>query len=311
MKWFKRILVALLLLVVIGLGFAGNYFYDYAFVPGQKEFLDEESKEDSGKVDPAKDWFTGETRTEWHITSEDDLKLRGIYVPAAKDTHKTAIIAHGYMGDAESMFQYAHMYHELGYNVLVPDARGHGKSEGDYIGFGWPERQDYLLWIDDVLKQNGNDEEITLYGISMGAATVMFTSGEKLPKNVVSIVEDCGYSSIEGELIYQYHQLFDLPTFPIMPVTNLVTRLRAGYFFTEGDVTKQLAKNKTPMFFIHGKTDTFVPFTMLEDVYEATDVPKEKWEVADAKHAKSYSKDPALYKEKVAAFLAKHSERTK
>src|SRR5699024_6839140 len=112
-----------------------------------------------------------------------------------------AIIAHGYMGDAESMYQFADMYHRLGYNVLVPDARGHGKSQGDYIGFGWPERKDYVKWIHEVLSQNGSKENIILHGVSMGAATVMMTSGEKLPTNVKAIIEDCGYSSIQAELI--------------------------------------------------------------------------------------------------------------
>lgn len=306
MKKVIIVIIFLLLILVGGLAFAGNYFYQYAFVPSQKDFLAEEPPADSGKVDPAKDWFTGATRSEWQLTSEDGLKLRGIYVPASQNKGKTAIIAHGYMSNAEAMYQFAHMYHDLGYNVLVPDARGHGKSEGDYIGFGWPERRDYLKWIDKVLTENGDDEEITLYGISMGAATVMFTSGEKLPHNVVSIVEDCGYDSIENELIYQYKQLFDLPTFPLLPVTNLVTRLRAGFWFTEGDVKAQLAKNKLPMLFIHGSADTFVPFDMLDKVYEATNGPKEKWVVNGAEHAKSYSQDPAAYQGRVADFLIEY-----
>ena len=97
-----------------------------------------------------------------------ELKLSAIYLPRT-DSHKTAIVAHGYMGNAETMANYAKMFHDLGYNVLVPDARGHGKSEGDYIGFGWHERKDYVKWIDQVLETNGQSEEIVLYGISMGA----------------------------------------------------------------------------------------------------------------------------------------------
>lgn len=77
----------------------------------------------------------------------------------------------------------------------MPDARGHGRSEGDYIGFGWDERKDYLQWIDRVIK-NDPASEIVLHGVSMGGATVMMTSGEKLPENVKAFIEDCGYSSV-------------------------------------------------------------------------------------------------------------------
>ncbi len=311
MKKFWITFGLILLVVLGGLAFAGNYFYNYAFVPSEKDFLANDTPADTTDEKPttqALAWFKGKERENWHIKSQDNLKLRGIYLPAQKESHKTAIIAHGYMGDAESMYQFADMYHQLGYNVLVPDARGHGQSEGNYIGFGWPERKDYLRWIDKVLKKNPQ-EEIVLHGVSMGAATVMMTSGEKLPDNVVSIIEDCGYSSIQDELIYQYHQLFDLPTFPIIQVTNLVTRLRAGFFFTDGDVTKQLAKNKTPILFIHGSADKFVPFEMLDKVYNATDAPKEKWVVEGAAHAQSFNQNPSLYQEKVKSFLSQHEFR--
>lgn len=114
----------------------------------------------------------------------------------------------------------------------MPDARGHGKSEGDYIGFGWDERKDYLQWINRIIKKDPQSE-IVLHGVSMGAATVMMTSGEKLPDNVKAFVEDCGYSSVKGELGYQLKEMFNLPAFPLIPVTSLVTKVRAGYFLVK------------------------------------------------------------------------------
>ena len=82
-------------------------------------------------------------------------------------------------------------------------------------------------------QKNGPEETITLYGISMGAATVMMTSGEDLPKNVTSIIEDCGYTNVNEELGYQLDQLFGLPAFPLTasaspkkyPARIFVTRL--------------------------------------------------------------------------------------
>lgn len=141
----------------------------------------------------------------------------------------------------------------------------------------------------------------------MGAATVMMTAGEPLPKNVVSIVEDCGYASVNEELTYQLKELFGLPAFPLIPVTSLVTKVRANYFFGEADVVKQLHKNQLPILFIHGDADTFVPFHMLDEVYEATNGPKEKWVVPGAEHAKSYAVDPEQYRQKVKAFLEKYN----
>ncbi|KAF1296606.1 alpha/beta hydrolase [Enterococcus sp. JM4C] len=309
MKRWVKILIGVLAVVIVGLVFAGNYFYNYAVVPSEKDFLAGDTAGTDKERTPSQEstWFTDENnRTLWEMDSTDGLKLSAIYLPAESKTNKTAILAHGYMGTAETMATFAKLYHDLGYNVLAPDARGHGKSQGDYIGFGWPERKDYLQWIDRVLTENGEDEEITLFGISMGGATVMMTSGEDLPKNVKAIVEDCGYASVTGELSYQLKELFNLPSFPLIPVTSVVTKVRAGYFFGEADAIKQLKNNKTPMLFIHGDGDTFVPYTMLDEVYEATDVEKEKYVVPGAEHAKAYDTDPAKYKEVVKNFLEKY-----
>ncbi|BAO06821.1 alpha/beta hydrolase [Enterococcus mundtii] len=308
MKLWIKILIGVTLLVTVVLVFAGNYFYNYAVVPSEKDFLegDTPGTTKTNEESSAQSWFANpDNRKEWQQISTDGLKLSAIYLPAT-DSHKTAIVAHGYMGNAETMANYAKMFHDLGYNVLVPDARGHGKSEGDYIGFGWHERKDYVKWIDQVLETNGQSEEIVLYGISMGAATVMMTSGESLPTNVKAIIEDCGYSSVNEELAYQLNELFSLPPFPLIQVTSLMTKIRAGYFFGEADAIKQLEKNQLPMLFIHGDADTFVPYEMLDKVYQATNGPKEKYIVPGAEHAKAYSIDPENYQKTVSSFLEKY-----
>ncbi|MFC0277719.1 alpha/beta hydrolase [Enterococcus devriesei] len=298
-----KIILGIILLLVIALIAAGNYFYSYAVVPTEKDFLSDSSEKKSAELVAAEDWFNDKNnRSEWQLQSKDGLKLSAYYLPAQKDQHKTAIIAHGYMGQASDMPQYAKIYHDLGYNVLMPDARGHGKSEGDYIGFGWPERKDYLQWIDRIVKGD-SQSEIVLHGVSMGAATVMMTSGEKLPENVKAFVEDCGYSSAKDELSYQLKDMFNLPAFPLIPVTSLITKIRAGYFFGEANAVKQLHNNTKPMLFIHGDKDAFVPFSMLDTVYEANKGPKEKYVVHGAKHAEALSTDPAMYQEKVTEFL--------
>ncbi|MBL1228594.1 alpha/beta hydrolase [Enterococcus sp. BWB1-3] len=304
---WKKLIIITIIMGIIALAGAGFYFYQYAVVPSKKNFIKDDTPGTDEIGSPEKTWFKEEANREyWNITSNDGLKLQAIYLPAKEKTTKNAILAHGYMGNAETMGKFAKMYYDWGYNVLVPDARGHGKSEGHYIGFGWPERKDYLQWIDKVIAANGADSQLALYGISMGGATVMMTSGEKLPKNVKAIVEDCGYTSAKDELTYQLKEMYNLPGFPLIEVTSGITKIRAGYFLGEASSVKQLKKNKTPIMFIHGTKDDFVPYSMLDQVYDATDAPKEKYVVEGAKHATAMSTDSETYKRRVSNFLEQY-----
>jgi len=104
------------------------------------------------------DWFNKHTYEEVGIISDDGLKLKGYYLNAKIPTSKTVILAHGYSSQGIFMGSYAKLYNEeLGYNVLLPDDRGHGDSEGNYTGFGWLDRKDYLKWIDFVINKLGPD----------------------------------------------------------------------------------------------------------------------------------------------------------
>lgn len=188
----------------------------------------------------------------------------------------------------------------------MPDDRGHGGSEGDYIGFGWPDRKDYLLWIRKIIEAVGESAQIVLHGISMGGATVMMISGEKLPEQVKVIVEDCGYTSVYDQLLYQLKRIYKLPAFPILPATSLLTRMKAGYHFNEASALKQLDKNKLPTLFIHGSEDTFVPTEMVWRLYEACKTEKEIYIAEGAGHGMAYSTDKAAYEQKVSDFVGRY-----
>lgn len=176
------------------------------------------------------------------------LKQDAWYVPAETATNKTVIVVHGFTNDKEDMKPYAWMFHELGYNVLMPDNMSHGDSEGQIIGYGWNDRLNVIKWAEMLVEQN-SDSEITLFGVSMGGATVMMASGEEtLPKQVVNIVEDCGYSSVWDELKYQAKAMYNLPAFPILYEVSAVSKVRAGFSYGQASCVKQLKTIRAQFF---------------------------------------------------------------
>lgn len=134
----------------------------------------------------------------------------------------------------------------------------------------------------------------------------MMTSGEELPSNVKVIIEDCGYSTVIDEFTYQLNDLFHLPKFPVMHAANTVTKLRAGYDLEEASAVKQVAKSKTPMLFIHGDADTFVPYEMLDEVYNAAKVEKEKLIVPGAGHGEAEKVDSNKYWNTIWEFVGRY-----
>ncbi len=253
------------------------------------------------------DWFNENTYEEVSITSVDGLTLKGYYLDAKVPTSKTVILAHGYSSKGTYMGSYAKLYYEeFGYNILLPDDRGHGNSEGNFTGFGWIDRIDYLKWIDFVINRLGQDSQIVLHGVSMGGATVLMTSGENIPDNIKAIISDCSYTSVKDELEYQLKKLFNLPAFPLLTTTSIITKLRAGYFFGEASALEQVNKTEIPILFIHGDEDDFVPFHMVFQLYEACNSEKDLLVIPAAGHGTAYETDPFCYMDKVSEFLGKY-----
>lgn len=249
-------------------------------------------------------FFDNARKEEISIRSEEGLRLQG-YIIHKQDT-RFVILLHGYTQDARGIAGPASWFWEKGYSVLLPDARGHGRSEGDYFGMGWKERRDVLLWVEE-LNRRYHTPQIVLYGISMGGATVMMATGEPLPSNVVAAVEDCGYTSVWDEFAYQMKTRVHLPSFPYLYLADRIARRRAGYGFREASAVSQVAKSKTPTLFIHGDADDFVPYEFLRQVYDAAACEKEMLTVPGAPHGLSAPTNPELYWSRVSAFLEKHT----
>ena len=205
------------------------------------------------------EWIQSQSLEDIVINSYDGLKLHAYYLPA-NAAKRTMLLMHGFRGNAFRDFSAAlKYYHEHGCNLLMPDQRAHGKSEGRFICYGIKERFDCKCWC-EYISSKMPSIPVYLDGISMGASTVLMASGLKLPKNVKGIIADCGFTSPRDIFSYVLKKTFHLPGFLLLPVFSLLCRVIAGFGTTEADTISALNVNKLPVLFAHGQQDTFVPY---------------------------------------------------
>ena len=304
MKRFKKITISifiiLLTLFIGGSSLVGVLFYNLALNANYSKDIIYAEYNDKNLNDAQK-WLEEKSNySDKYIESYDKLQLHSYVV--SQNSNKWAIVVHGYGGSGKLMSDKSKYFYDMGYNVLIPDLRGHGKSEGDYIGMGWKDRLDIISWINFIINENPN-AEIVLHGTSMGAATVLMTSGENLPSNVKAIVADCAYTSAWDEFSYQLETYLKVPSYYILNVTNMVTKLKAGYSLKEASALESVKKATVPILFIHGDKDKFVPYSMMDKLYDATNSPKEKLTIEGGEHANSDLVSPFLYWLTVEDFL--------
>lgn len=248
-------------------------------------------------------------RRDTFITAPDGARLHAVYVRASQPTRHTAVLVHGYTDCHIDMMHLGRMYHrDLHMNILLPDLRYAGKSEGTHIQMGWLDRLDVKQWIRSVPQLFGDSTEVVVHGVSMGAATTMMVSGDHdVPPYVQAYVEDCGYTSVDEQFSKELKERFFLPRIPFIPLASVLCNFRYGWKFEEASPLHQVAQCTRPMLFIHGTADAFVPTRMVYPLYAAHPGPKALWLTTGTEHAKSYYDYPQEYTQRVSNFLKQHT----
>lgn len=269
---------------------------------------------------PESKWFKNlHNKSERYITVFDaptnkNIKLHAYYID--NKSNKTVILQHGYRGNPMTLCREAKFFSDEGYNVLLPDARSEGKSEGKYITFGYYEKNDINRWINQELQKKPN-QDIILFGQSMGAATVMMSQGNILNKNVKAIIEDCGYANMDEELKsvmnilikrlkYIYPRIKDWNKFEnktIEILNNKYIKPKLKFDLKNISPIDSVHQSNIPKLFIHGSSDWLIPQIEEDELYNASSGYKEKLIVNGAEHAENFGKGGEVYKSKVKKFL--------
>ena len=306
------IIAALLIIIVLGIVYA---VYRIAF------YSPRGNQNDIHNLPPGEQYNREADRTwamvnelavvpyeEVSIVSHDGLRLKGMYYHT-NDGAPLDIGFHGYRSTAVRDFcGGAIMSMEEGHNVLLVKQRGCCDSEGHTITFGVKEQQDCLSWINYAIERFGKETQIALYGISMGAATVLCASGLELPDNVKGVIADSPFST-PIDIIETVAVDMGIPRIVIKPLASAAARIFGGFDIYGASAVEAVKKAKVPILIIHGEDDRFVPCEMGRAIHRACPDGAELVTFPDAGHAISYLADEPRYRSIINGFWEKVYEK--
>lgn len=306
MKIIAWILIGIICLILVALLYyliAGAIIFHFSL--GRKELKNRVKKNnlknnlEKYKIDLC--WWDNLPFKKVSVLSFDNLKLVGHYLDLKSD--RTVILVHGYSANYKEMQQYAKFFHQKNFNILCVENRGHGESEGAFVGMGWTDRKDLMNWIDFLNKESSS--KIVVMGISMGASAVCCLSGEKLPSNVVGLIADSPFDNAEREIKYILRKAGIFKNILVKHLRSYAKRIH-GFDLAEADMIKCVKKTKTPILYIHGKLDTYVLPENSINLYNSTsEFLREIVLVDEAGHVMSYPVLGNLYECKINNFFKK------
>ncbi len=255
------------------------------------------------------EWLSGKA-TDKYIENSENSKLHALELKNYDTSHSYIIVCHPMTSNAEDMAVYAYHFYDLGFNVILPDARGYGESEYKKLNLGWLDRNDVLLWAEEIVK-NDSKATIFLFGVGMGGSTVLMASSLQLPANVKGIISDSAYADVHLAFKENIKDIYGLPSFPVVNMASLYVKLTEGWSFKEADAIEQVKNSKVPILFIHGGEDEVVPVSQSNDLYEACSAKgSDHLLISGATHAKTLETNTEKYWTNVDLFILDNIENT-
>lgn len=236
--------------------------------------------------------------------------LSGTYIFNPKPTNNTVILVHGIASDRWQSMKFSDMYLDMGFNVLAYDSRKHGSSGGNDITLGFFEKTD----LDNIVKWvkwvNPN-AIIGVHGESLGAITALLQAYlDQKKKDVDFYVVDCPYSDLREllniKLTGDYRPNFQASGAFILFYANIVALKKSNFSLNAVSPITVISDITTPIMFIHGSNDTFIPASMSLELYLRNKGPKGIYISPGAGHAMSYLTNKQEYTDKVEQFLTEN-----
>lgn len=230
-----------------------------------------------------RDWFINSKVAKASIKSLDGYVLNGEVIENHEAGRQYVILVHGYNVESHSLLEQAYHFDRMGYNVLIYDQRGFGASKSTNTTLGWQEQFDLIKWI-EYLVLRVNEVKIALYGVSMGATSILMALGNELDKHVKVAISDSAYAKLKDMV---EEEADDLKTFMpfVMPGLKFLTKQELNFNIDDVDVFKLIDKAKLPILIIHSQNDDVINYEYGVDIYNEYPAYKEFYLIDDCKHA--------------------------
>lgn len=242
-------------------------------------------------------WLEENMPEEGYITADDgETELYCRFYDNGSDT--TVVLLHAYYKDGDAVAVFAPFWSEKGYNLLIPDLRGHGDS-GGFTSLGYYEPDDLAAVIDASCP----GDRLILHGQGLGAATaLMFSLSDGYEIDL--IVAESSFTDLDSFAEYQIKRQFSLPSFPIMLALKQVVNSRMGFQISEIHPHNIVQVVDTPCLFVTGADAEFVPAYMSEELYEGSAAGEKKLlSVSGAGYLMAWAVDRQGYEDAIEEML--------
>jgi alpha-beta hydrolase superfamily lysophospholipase len=232
------------------------------------------------------------------FTTQNNLKLEAWYLPAAT-AKGTIALFHGHGSKKSSLLPEAALFRKLGYNTLLLDFRAHGSSEGNTCTIGYKETEDVKL-VYDYLKVRG-EKNIVLYGVSLGASTIMKAVNDYSlkPSQIILEMPFASLSkAVEGRL-----KIMKLPEEPLATMLTFWGGISQGFWAFNLKPSEYAKKIKCPVLLQWGKNDPRVSEAETQLIYSNINTTKKLVIYQNSGHESLYKKEPLKWATEITAFL--------
>lgn len=194
------------------------------------------------------------------VRSDDGTALAGRMIPGTKRLRPWVLMLHDFGGSWRDSLAFSRIYAAHDCNIMLVDMRAHGESEGEWTGSGWLDRRDVIAWCSWIIARTGEETQIIIHGIGMGATAALFAAEEKdFPIQVRAIVSDSAYTDTWNATALRFGKGFAKPQ-PMLDLYRIILKKsKGGYDLGTGNILPSMQSISTPLFIMHGEKDACTP----------------------------------------------------